>query len=166
MPVRPIRQLGDPVLRQPCRAVTSFDRTLALLVDDLMETCRLPGRAGLAAPQIGVGLAVFSWNIDGDEGYVVNPVVVATEGDQNGDEGCLSIPGVRVPTPRAERAVVAGVDVAGVPVEVSGTGLMARCLQHETDHLAGVLYIDRLDRQARKEAMRAIRHAALAGETY
>lgn len=164
MPVRPIRQLGDPVLRQPCRAVTAFDERLPLLVTDLMDTCRLPGRAGLAAPQIGVSLAVFCWNIDGDEGYVVNPSVVSADGEQDDGEGCLSIPGVRVPTPRAARAVVRGVDVDGHPVEVSGTGLMARCLQHETDHLAGILFIDRLDPAGRKEAMRAIREAAIGGE--
>ena len=162
MPVRPIRQLGDPVLRQPCRPVTAFDAKLALLVDDLIETCRLPGRAGLAAPQIGVSLTVFSYNVDGDEGYVVNPTLVLTEGVQEGDEGCLSIPGVRADLPRAERAVVTGFDCRGEAIEVSGTGLMARCLQHETDHLQGLLYIDRLDRAVRKATMRTIRELSLA----
>lgn len=157
MTVRPIRLLGDPVLRQPCRQVTDFDATLALLVDDLTDTCRLPGRAGVAAPQIGVSLAVFSYNVDGAEGYVVNPTLVATEGAQEGDEGCLSIPGVRAATARAAWAEVTGFDVTGQPVKVSGSGLMARCLQHETDHLRGMLYIDRLDRDTRKTTMRAIR---------
>jgi peptide deformylase len=163
MAVRPIRQLGDPVLRQPCRPVSAFDSKLALLVDDLIETCRLPGRAGLAAPQVGVSLAVFSYNVDGEEGYVVNPTLVSTEGTQDGEEGCLSIPGIHAETPRAERAVVTGFDVHGEPVEVAGTGLMARCLQHETDHLHGILYIDRLDRETRKATMRAIREANVTG---
>ena len=163
MAVRPIRQLGDPVLRQPCRPVTAFDGKLALLVDDLIETCRLPGRAGLAAPQVGVSLAVFSYNVDGEEGYVVNPTLVSTEGTQEGEEGCLSIPGIHAETPRAAHAVVTGFDVHGEPVEVAGTGLMARCLQHETDHLQGILYIDRLDRETRKATMRAIREANVTG---
>ncbi len=159
MAVRPIRRLGDPVLRQACRPVTSFDKYLELLVEDLMETCRLPGRAGLAAPQIGVSLAVFCFNVDGTEGYVVNPTVASTDGVQEGDEGCLSIPGVRAETPRAAHAVVRGFDVCGQPIEVQGTGLLARCLQHEADHLRGVLYIDRLERATRKAVMRAIREA-------
>ncbi|MDQ6837320.1 MAG: peptide deformylase [Actinomycetota bacterium] len=163
MAVRPIRQLGDPVLRQPCRPVVAFDDKVALLVEDLIETCRLPGRAGLAAPQVGVSLAVFSYNVGGVEGYVVNPTLVSTEGTQEGEEGCLSIPGIHAETPRAERAVVTGFDVDGAPIEVGGTGLMARCLQHETDHLDGVLYIDRLDRQTRKAAMAAIREANIDG---
>lgn len=163
MAVRPIRQLGDPVLRQPCRPVTTFDTKLALLVDDLIETCRLPGRAGLAAPQVGVSLAVFSYNVGGEEGYVVNPTLVSAEGTQEGEEGCLSIPGIHAETPRAERAVVTGFDIHGEPVEVAGTGLMARCLQHETDHLHGILYIDRLESVARKATMRAIREANVTG---
>jgi peptide deformylase len=163
MAVRPIRQLGDPVLRQPCRPVTAFDDRLARLVEDLQDTCRVPGRAGVAAPQIGVSLAVFSYNIDGEEGYVVNPTLVATEGAQEGEEGCLSIPDVHAETPRAAWAKVSGFDRAGNPVEVEGTGLMARCLQHETDHLQGILYLDRLERTARKAAMRAIREAGIGG---
>jgi len=159
MAVRPIRQLGDPGLRQPCRPVTSFDDRLALLVDDLIDTCRLPGRAGVGAPPIGVSLAVFSYNVDGVEGYVVNPTLATTEGSQEGEEGCLSIPGIHAETPRAERAVVTGFDIHGEPIEVAGTGMMARCLQHETDHLQGILYIDRLDRPTRKATMRAIREA-------
>ncbi len=143
--------------------MTTFDNKLALLVDDLIETCRLPGRAGLAAPQIGVSLAVFSYNVGGEEGYVVNPTLVSTEGAQEGEEGCLSIPGVHAETPRAERAVVTGFDINGEPIEVAGTGLMARCLQHETDHLHGILYIDRLDRLTRKATMRAILEANVTG---
>jgi peptide deformylase len=159
--VRPIRAFGDPILRTCCRDVTSFDAHLAALVEDLLDTVRLPGRAGLAAPQIGVGLRVFSYNVKGEEGHVVNPTLTLTEGQQEGEEGCLSIPGVWAQCTRAMRAVVTGFDVDGNPIEVDGTGQLGRCLQHETDHLAGALFIDRLDPRRRKEAMRAIRDRAL-----
>jgi peptide deformylase len=161
--VRPIRQIGDPVLRQKCPEVTEFDEALAVLVTDLMDTCRLPGRAGLAAPQIGVTRRVFSYNVEGVEGYVVNPVVVDTEGIQEAEEGCLSIPGVWMPSERSMKAVVAGVDLEGNDIEVEGTGLMARCLLHETDHLDGVLYIDRLPKAVRRQAMRELRNRGLLG---
>lgn len=157
MAVRPIRLYGDPVLRSPCRSVTEFDDGLAHLVTDLMDTCRQPGRAGLAAPQIGIGRRVFSYNVDGEAGTIVNPTLVHTEGHQEDAEGCLSLPDIYVPTPRAWRAVVTGFDQDGHPVEVEGTGLMARCLQHETDHLDGRLYIDHLDREVRRHVLAALR---------
>lgn len=157
MAVRQIRPLGDPVLRTPCEPVTSFDRDLRRLVDDLLDTTNMDGRAGVAAPQIGVSLRVFSYLVDGDLGYVVNPRLVETSGEQDGDEGCLSLPNLWFPTVRANEATVAGVDADGKPITVSGTGLMARCLQHETDHLDGVVYIDRLSGRHRKAAMRALR---------
>jgi peptide deformylase len=157
MTVRPIRLYGDPVLRRPAPPVTRFDGSLEGVVTDLLETCRVPGRAGLAAPQIGVSLRVFSYLVDGTEGYVVNPVLVDVEGEQEGDEGCLSVPELFLPTKRAERAVVRGVDVANRPVEVEGTGLMARCLQHEVDHLDGRLYLDRLSPEHRRQAMKWVR---------
>lgn len=159
--VRPIRAFGDPILRTSCREVRTFDEHLGALVEDLLDTVRLPGRAGLAAPQIGVGLRVFSYNVKGDAGYVVNPTLVLTEGQQEGEEGCLSIPGVWSECTRPMRAVVAGFDVDGNPIEVDGTGQLGRCLQHETDHLAGRLFIDRLDPRRRKEAMRAMRDRSL-----
>ena len=158
MTIRPIRELGDPVLRTPADEVRSFDRELAALVRDLEDTVADPGRAGVAAPQIGVGLRAFSYNVDGRLGHVVNPrIVELSEETQDGDEGCLSIPGLWAPTVRAMRAVVEGVDVHGEPVRLEGTGLMARALQHEVDHLDGMLYLDRLERSVRKKAMRAIR---------
>jgi peptide deformylase len=122
-----------------------------------MDTCRLPGRAGLAAPQIGVDLRVFCYNVDGDEGYLVNPWLVSGEGRQDGPEGCLSIPGLFVATPRAGHAVVAGVDMTGQPARVEGTDLLARCLQHELDHLDGHLFLDRLPPAERRQALRALR---------
>jgi peptide deformylase len=156
--IRPIREVGDPVLRTPADEVKNFDRELAALVRDLLETVDHPGRAGLAAPQIGVGLRAFSYNVDGVIGHVVNPTIVElSEETQDGDEGCLSVPGIWAPTVRAMHAVVEGFDVHGTPITVEGAGLMARCLQHEVDHLDGKLFLDRLTGDARKTALRALR---------
>jgi peptide deformylase len=158
--VQPLRFLGDPVLRTACDPVTRFDEATGRLVDDLMETVLLPGRAGLAAPQIGISLAVFSYNVDGQHGYVINPVVIETTGTCDGPEGCLSIPGLTADTPRAMHTVVTGVDRHGDPVMVAGAGELSRALQHETDHLRGVLFIDRLTGQRRKDALAQIRQQA------
>jgi peptide deformylase len=156
--IRPIRELGDPVLRTPADPVRDFDRDLAALVRDLEDTVDHPGRAGLAAPQIGVGLRVFSYNVDGEIGHVVNPAITElSEEQQDDDEGCLSVPGLYAPTVRALRAVVEGFDVDGKPLRLEGTGLMARCLQHEVDHLDGKVFLDRLTGEARKNALRALR---------
>jgi peptide deformylase len=156
--IRPIRELGDPVLRTPADPVRSFDRELAALVRDLEETVDHPGRAGLAAPQIGVGLRVFSYNVDGEIGHLVNPVITWLSEDlQDDDEGCLSVPGLYAPTVRAMHAVAEGFDVDGKPLTLEGSGLMARCLQHEVDHLDGKLFLDRLQGEARKSALRILR---------
>jgi peptide deformylase len=155
--VRPIRLLGEPVLRTVCEPVTQFDRGLAQLVDDLIDTVQVPGRAGLAANQIGVSLAVFAYNVDGALGYVVNPALTVDPGEQDGPEACLSIPGVTATRRRAERATVTGTDLRGHPVTVSGDGELARCLQHEAGHLQGELFIDRLDRRERAQIMRQLR---------
>ncbi len=160
MAMRDIRIVGDPVLRTKCEPITEIDSHVKSLVEDLLETVDDDGRAGLAANQIGVSLRAFSYNIDGELGYVLNPVLVATSKDeyQDGEEGCLSVPGLWFPTERAWYARVEGIDLDGKKVVVEGEGLMARALQHETDHLEGMLYIDRLDRANRKKAMRAIRN--------
>lgn len=158
MAMRDIRIIGDPVLRTPCEEITSIDEGVRTLVADLLETVDTEGRAGLAANQIGVGLRAFSWNIEDEVGYVLNPTIVAlSEEEQDGDEGCLSVPGLWFPTRRAWYARAVGTDLDGNEVEVEGTGLMARAIQHEVDHLDGKLYLDRLDRGVRKEAMRAVR---------
>jgi peptide deformylase len=157
MTIHPIRLLGDPVLRTPCDLVTRFDDALSVLVRDLLEGVQLPGRAGLAAPQVGVGLAVFAYDVDGHLGYVVNPRVVRTSGVQSSPEGCLSLPGISADTPRAAYAVIAGEDRHGRPVTVEGEGELARCLQHEVDHLDGVLYVDRLEGDGRRRVLREIR---------
>ena len=164
MAVQPIRLFGDPVLRTPAVPVTDFDKELRRLVADLTETMMEAPGAGLAAPQIGVGLRVFTWYVDGQTGHLVNPTLELSEDEQHGPEGCLSLPGLSVDCTRAMRAVARGFDMHGEPVTVEGSELLARALQHETDHLDGVLFIDRLDRESRKLAMRAIREAPWFGE--
>ncbi|WP_154794634.1 peptide deformylase [Occultella kanbiaonis] len=158
MAFRDIRTIGDPVLRTVCEQITTIDDRVRALVVDLVETVDAEGRAGLAANQIGVSLRAFSWNLDGEVGYVLNPrLVEVSEEAQDGDEGCLSVPGLWFPARRAAYAKVEGIDLDGAPVTVEGEGIMARCLQHEVDHLDGKLYLDRLDRDVRKSAMRKVR---------
>jgi peptide deformylase len=157
MTVRPIRLFGDPVLRTDADPVTSFDAELRALVRDLEDTVREPGRAGVAAPQIGVSLRVFSYNVDGVVGHLVNPVLSAHEGTQDDDEACLSLPGMAWPTPRAMAVVASGQDRHGEPSVIAGSGLLARVLQHETDHLDGRLYIDTLTGDVRRQALRKLR---------
>jgi peptide deformylase len=164
MSVRPLRYLGDPVLRTPCEQVTRFDNALAKLVTDLIDTVAEPGRAGLAANQIGSTLAVFSYNIEDASGYVINPVIVETSGEQTGYEACLSLPGVSADRHRAAYAAVTGVNLEGKPVTVAGQGELARCLQHECDHLAGELYIDKLSGPERNAVLRALRKQDLADQ--
>jgi peptide deformylase len=151
---RPLRLLGDPVLRTKCDPVLRFDDALARLVADLLDTVAEPGRAGLAANQIGSSLAVFAYNVDGALGYLINPRVVELRGSIDGPEACLSIPGISAIRTRAEYAVVEGVDLGQEPVVVAGAGELARCLQHETDHLWGKLYIDDLTGTERRRVMR------------
>jgi peptide deformylase len=154
--VRPLRYLGDPILRTPCDPVVRFDDALARLIDDLLESVQEPGRAGLAANQIGSGLAAFSYYVDGQLGYLINPEIVALSGIQSGPEACLSIPGVSAERARAAQATASGVDLRGDPVRVTGTGELARCLQHETDHLHGELYIDKLTGAERRRVLREV----------
>lgn len=160
MAFREIRVVGDPVLRTPCDWIKDpKDPGVRQLVEDLLENVDQEGRAGLAANQIGVSLRAFSWNIDGEIGYVLNPKLVEVSEDeyQDGDEGCLSVPGLFYPTERAWYARVEGIDLDGKPVVVEGEELMGRCLQHETDHLEGILYIDKLERKYRKAALQQVR---------
>jgi len=159
MAMREIRIIGDPVLRTPCEPITTIDERVRSLVTDLLETVDAEGRAGLSANQIGVNLRAFSWNIDDEVGYVLNPRLVELSEDeyQDGDEGCLSVPGLWFPTERAWYARVVGEDLDRKPVVIEGVELMARALQHEVDHLDGKLFLDRLERSVRKKAMRTIR---------
>ncbi len=162
MTVRPVRLLGDPVLRTPSEPVTRFDAPLAQLIADLIDTVQVPGRAGLAASQIGSGLAAFSYNADGQLGYLINPRIIEATGSYEGPEACLSIPGVSADRTRFWYAVAEGVDLEQRPVIVAGTGELARCLQHEIDHLHGELYIDKLAGDERRTLMRELRQHQLA----
>ncbi|SEL82468.1 peptide deformylase [Nonomuraea pusilla] len=162
--VRPIVHVGDPVLHHPCEPVTRFDEELAALVEDMFASMYAADGVGLAANQIGVALRVFVYDCPDDagehhKGVVVNPVLelpgLSERRLDPGDEGCLSVPGQYAPLPRPDRAAVRGFDAAGEPVTVEGTGLLARCLQHETDHLDGYLYIDRLPAKRRKQVLAA-----------
>lgn len=160
MAERQIRLFGDPVLRSVCDPVRVGDPKAAALVADLIDTVKVPGRAGLAANQIGVGLRVFSYNIDDEVGYIINPVIAEVSGEPVlVEEGCLSVPGFYFPRMRYPEARVTGVDLDGDPIELGGTGLMAQALQHEVDHLDGHLYIEGLSPEVKREAMRLIRQA-------
>jgi peptide deformylase len=162
--IRPIRLFGDPVLRTPADPVTSFDAELRKLVKDLTDTMMDAPGVGLAAPQIGVGLRVFTYFVDDVVGHVINPSLTLTGEVEIDDEGCLSFPGLTYPTSRSFGAVATGFDMHGEPITVEGTGTLARCVQHETDHLDGVLFIDRLDSAQRKLAMKEIRASEWWGE--
>lgn len=160
MSAREIRLFGDPVLKTVSDPVTEIDDRIRGLVEDLLDSVRLPGRAGVAASQIGVNLRAFSYNVDGQVGYILNPTLVELSGEPElVDEGCLSVPGLWFPTLRHPFARATGIDLDGNDIEVSGTGVMAQALQHETDHLDGLLYLDRLDKPARREAMKQVRES-------
>ena len=150
------------MLHTPTASVRDFDGSLAALVDDMFATMYVAEGVGLAATQIGVGLSVFVYDCHDaqdrpQKGHVVNPVITGTGGGlDKGEEGCLSVPGPYAPLPRPLVVTVAGVDLTGRPIEVTGTGLLARCLMHETEHLDGVLYIDHLNRRQRSRVLQSI----------
>ena len=159
MTVRPIRLFGDPVLRSVCARIDHVDDGVRSLVDDLLDSVALPGRAGVAAPQIGVGLRAFSYNVDGEIGYVLNPVLEVDGEPQPTGEGCLSVPGIWHDAMRHPGARVTGTDLDGREVVLEGEGLMAQALQHECDHLEGMLYLQRLPPETRRLAMREVRES-------
>ncbi|MFI9030099.1 peptide deformylase [Streptomyces sp. NPDC053560] len=160
---RPITVVGNPVLHKECKDVTEFDDELAKLVDDMFASQRTAEGVGLAANQIGVDLKVFVYDCMDDQGerhvgVVCNPVLDELPAGRrvldDSNEGCLSVPGAYAELARPDYAVVRGQDVQGNPIAVEGTGYFARCLQHETDHLYGYLYIDRLSKRDRKDALK------------
>ncbi|GLW66094.1 peptide deformylase 3 [Actinomadura rubrobrunea] len=160
---RPITLVGEPVLHRPCRPVEQFDDDLARLVEDMFASMYAAEGVGLAANQIGVDLRVFVYdcpdeNNESQKGVVVNPTLVLPDLPDrrldDSEEGCLSVPGAHAPLARPDRATCHGFDVTGAPITVEGTGLLARCLQHETDHLDGKLYIDRLPTRVRKQVLK------------
>ena len=163
MGVQPIRLFGDPILRKPALEVVTFDKELRTLVSDLTDTMTEAGGAGLAAPQIGVGLRAFTWNVEGQVGHLINPRLELSADTQDGPEGCLSIPELSFDCRRALSVVADGFDKYGEPVTITGSDSLSRAIQHETDHLDGVLFVDRLDPATRKAAMKAIREAEWFG---
>lgn len=163
MALQQVRLFGDPVLKTPALPVTVFDKELRTLVRDLTETMLDAPGAGLAAPQIGVSLRVFTYCVDGVIGHLINPDLDLSEDEQDGPEGCLSLPGLTFDTKRAMGVVARGMNMHGEPVVIEGTQLLARAVQHETDHLDGILFIDRLDAESRKAAMKAVRETEWFG---
>jgi peptide deformylase len=159
MSIQPIRLFGDPVLVTPAAQVVDFDKELRTLVADLTDTMLEAPGVGLAAPQIGVGLRVFVWDVDEALGHLINPTLDLSDELQDGEEGCLSFPALSYETPRSLRAVAKGFNMYGEPITVDGTELLARCLQHESDHLDGIVFIDRLSTEDRKLAMKEIRES-------
>lgn len=159
MSIQEIRFFGDPVLTTPAAPVLTFDKELRILIADLTETMLDAPGAGLAAPQIGVGLRVFVWDVDEELGHLVNPTLELSDEMQDGEEGCLSFPELRYETPRAMRAVAKGFNMHGEPVTIDGSEFLARALQHENDHLNGILFIDKLSSADRKLAMKEIRES-------
>lgn len=158
MAVREIRLFGDPVLKTVSDPVQVIDDKIKALIADLLETTQLPGRAGVAAPQIGVNIRAFSYNVNGKVGYLINPEITELSGEKiSVDEGCLSVPGLWHRTPRFQFARAVGIDLDGNKVELSGNGLMAQALQHECDHLDGLVYLDRLEPEERRSAMKNLR---------
>ena len=159
MTERQIRIFGDPVLKTVSDPIRPTDDVTGL-IEDLIDTVKIPGRAGVAAPQIGVNQRAFSYNVDGQIGYIINPVVAELSGEPElVDEGCLSVPGFYFERLRYPFARVTGIDLDGNAIELSGEGVLAQALQHETDHLDGKLYIDGLEKGLRREAMQAIRNS-------
>jgi peptide deformylase len=154
----PIRTLGDPVLRERSKPVERFDRALRRLVEEMTETMYEANGVGLAGPQVGLSYRLFTYD-DGETGpsFLANPELTLLDGELTRDEGCLSIPGPYYPTARTERVRIAGQDMRGRPVEIEAEGLLARIFQHETDHLDGLLFIDRLDAEGRRAVMTELR---------
>lgn len=160
MAIRDIRLFGDPVLNSAAEVVTVFDAGLERLVADMLETMDHAGGVGLAANQIGLARRVFVFDCQGMRGHIVNPVWAPLgSAQQTGIEGCLSVPGVRGEVTRHNTVVVRGQDCHGRPIALQGSGLLARCIQHEADHLDGVMFMRRMEPGQRREAMAAIRAA-------
>ena len=163
MSIQPIRLFGDPVLVTRATEVVDFDKELRNLISDLTETMIEAPGAGLAAPQIGVSLRVFVWDVDDELGHLINPTLDLSDELQDGEEGCLSFPDLRYPTPRSMRVVAKGFNMYGDPIKVEGSEMLARAIQHETDHLDGIVFIDRLSQADRKLAMKEIRDSEWFG---
>ena len=164
MAILPIRKFGDPALRQRAQKIEAVTDLHKRLIEDMYETMRDAPGVGLAGPQVGVMERIFVWEVGEEHGAVINPVIVSTSDEQEeGEEGCLSLPGIYYPVTRPATVKVEGLDENGDPVSLDAEGLLARVCQHETDHLDGVLFVDRLDDDARAAALTAIEQAEWAG---
>ena len=162
MAILPIRTFGDPALRQRAREVERVTEVHKRLIEDMYETMREAPGVGLAGPQVGVMERIFVWEVGEEHGVVINPVIVSrSEEQEEGDEGCLSLPGIYYPVTRPTAVKVEGLDENGAPVSIDAEGFLARVCQHETDHLDGVLFIDHLSEDLRKEALTELRDRAL-----
>jgi len=163
MAVLPIRTFGDPVLRRRAAEVSTVDEAVRKLMHDMSDTVIDAPGVGLAAPQIGVPRRVIVWTYEGDHGALANPVIVAQHGRDEADEACLSLPGLTYPVSRALTVTVMGLNDRGERVEREFTDWTARIMQHEIDHLDGVLFIDRIAPELAREARRRLREAAMSG---
>lgn len=158
---RQIRLFGDPVLRTASDPIAEITDSIKNLILDLEQATDLPGRAGVAAPQIGVNLRAFSYKVDGVVGHLINPKLEETFGERELlDEGCLSLPEIWSKTPRYPKVRVSGTTVDGEAITIEAEGLLAQVFQHEIDHLDGKVYLDRLDPDARKISMAALRETS------
>ncbi|MFM7139876.1 MAG: peptide deformylase [Actinomycetes bacterium] len=164
MSIKSIKVFGDPILTRKADEVKDFDKEIRNLVKDLTETMLEAPGVGLAAPQIGVSLRVFTYCVEEDKpGHLINPILKLSEQNQTGDEGCLSVPGLAFNTERSFGVIATGKNMFGEDVVIEGSELLARCIQHETDHLDGIIFVDRLDNETRKLAMKAIRESEWFG---
>jgi peptide deformylase len=158
MAVLPIRKYGDSLLKKTSKRVGKIDKEIKKLISDMIETLHSAGGIGLAAPQVGVLKRIIIADIPGGENIIlINPEIIKLEGEIEGEEGCLSLPGIVGEVVRAERVFVHGEDVDGIPKEIKAEGLFARVLQHEVDHLDGILFIDRMDTIKRKALLRELK---------
>ncbi len=164
MSVMPIRTFGHPVLRERARPVESFDDNLRRLAEDMLETMYAAPGVGLAANQIGMAIRLIVWDDGNGPGAMANQVVSGLEGEQLDDEGCLSVPGLYYPTARAFHVRAEGLDLFGTPVAHDAEGLLARIFQHEVDHIEGKLFLSRLSRENRADALAAMRDRELGIE--
>jgi peptide deformylase len=161
MTILPIKRFGDPVLREPANPVEQFDDALAKLAEDMLETMYDAPGVGLAGPQVGVSLRLIVFDDGTGPRRLANPELHDPQGEQVGEEGCLSLPGLYFPVTRAMSVQVTGIELDGTPVVFRAEEFLARILQHETDHVNGILFIDRLSADDRREAMRALRDQEL-----
>ncbi len=161
MPILPIRKWGDPVLREAARPVERFDAALRRLADDMIETMHDAPGVGLAAPQVGRSIRLVVFDVGEGPEVLANPALAEVDGREEAEEGCLSVPGLYYPVRRGMRVTATGQDLRGEPVTIQGEDLLARVLQHEVDHVNGVLFLERLDEEHRRAAMGALRDLEL-----